>query len=37
MTSKLLTLRARQLKRKDKNLKEAALHLKRMKKINKKI
>ena len=37
MISKLLILHARQLKRKNENLKEAALHLKRMKKINKKI
>ena len=37
MTSKLLTLRARQLKRKNKNLKEITLHLKRIRKINKEI
>ena len=37
MTLKLLTLCARQLKRKDENLKEAALHLRRMKEIDKKI
>ena len=37
MTSKLLILRARQLKRKDKNLKEVILHLRRMRETDKKI
>ena len=36
-TSKLLTLRARQLKRRNENLKEAALHLRRMRETDKEI
>ena len=37
MILKLLILYARQLKRKDENLKEITLHLRRMREINKKI